>query len=346
MKPLKVVGRVLIVTGITLAIILAGLFAVIFIMEKGPSETAKVLFVRSVNETSRLGFVSRIFLSDDEVNKILEDTSMEELQDGETSNTELIEVSDELDPELIEIIDVKGESFKGKLMIVNDPSRVFVGTVPQFGHFAGMTVTEIIDTYNSNGYNIIGGINGGDFIDNGENNSFTAQPLGAVISEGKVVYADSSDYDSKYYHLAGLTSENKLVLGNFTINQALEMGVRDAIYCVHNTGPFLIVDGKAMVNEVPDSATYGGGKNPRTAIGQREDGALLLLVVDGRQTNSMGATFKDLAYCMLENGAIEAAAMDGGTSSQMIYEGEILNHPYSPFGPRRCPTCWLVTGLD
>ena len=100
--------------------------------------------------------------------------------------------------------------------------------------------------------------------------------------------------------------------------------------------------GEALINEVPDSATYGGGKNPRTAIGQRADGAVLLLVVDGRQADSLGATFKDLAYVMKEYGAVNACAMDGGTSSQMVYQGEVLNHPYSPTGPRKCPTAWLV----
>ena len=102
------------------------------------------------------------------------------------------------------------------------------------------------------------------------------------------------------------------------------------------------MDGDALINEVPDSATYGGGKNPRTAIGQRADGSVLLLVVDGRQANSLGATFKDLAYIMLEYGAVNACAMDGGTSTQMVYYGQVLNNPYSPTGPRKCPTAWLV----
>ena len=340
MKALKIIGRILLVIFVTLIILCAGAVGVIYILEKGPSETAKVLFVRSVNETSRIGFLSRIFLSKEEVDEILTSTDMRPIDEGETTDSDLIvidEVTDEVD-----VIDVKGETFKGKLMIVHDPSKVFCGVIPEFGLFQGMDVADMIDVYTRNGYDIIGGVNGGDFIDNGTNNSFTAQPLGAVISEGKIVFADSSDYDNTYYHLCALTNENKLLLGNITLNQALEAGVRDAIYCVHNTGPFLVVDGEAMINEVPDSATYGGGKNPRTAIGQRKDGSILLLVVDGRQANSLGATFKDLALCMLENGAVNAAAMDGGTSSQMVYKGEVINNPYSPFGPRKCPTAWLV----
>ena len=84
------------------------------------------------------------------------------------------------------------------------------------------------------------------------------------------------------------------------------------------------------------------GKNPRTAIGQRADGSVLLLTVDGRQANSIGATFKELVYIMQDYGAVNAAAMDGGTSTQMVYNGEVVNSPYSPTGPRTCPTAYLV----
>ena len=114
------------------------------------------------------------------------------------------------------------------------------------------------------------------------------------------------------------------------------------VFTVHETGPFLVMNGEALVNEVPDSATYGGGKNPRTAIGQRKDGSVMLLAIDGRQADSLGATFVDLANVMLEYGAVNACAMDGGTSMQMIYKGEMISHPYSAYGARKCPTSWLV----
>lgn len=125
-----------------------------------------------------------------------------------------------------------------------------------------------------------------------------------------------------------------------TPRQAIEMGVRDCVHTVHETGPFLILNGEPLT--VPDTTVYGGGKNPRTAIGQRADGAVLLMVVDGRQAESIGATFKDMTYLMLEYGAVNASCMDGGTSTQMVYEGEVVNKPYSPTGPRRCPTGFLV----
>jgi len=327
--------KVLIVLGITIAFLLIAVIGVIIILLKGPSESAKVLFVNSCNETSAMKWVPGLFLSDEEVQEIINSSHMAEVDSGVVADSSLISVTDSPSQD-IEIIDVIGGSYKGKLMIVHDPARVFCGTIESFGEFQGTVVQDIAARYEG----VIGGVNGGDFLDMGSY-SYTALPLGCVISQGQVVFQDSG-WDTEY-HIAGFTNDNKFFLGNVTLNDAINTyGVRDAVYTAHNTGPFLVMNGEALINEVPDSATYGGGKNPRTAIGQRADGAVLLLVIDGRQADSLGATFKDLAYVMLEYGAVNACAMDGGTSSQMVYNGEVLNHPYSPTGPRKCPTAWLV----
>ena len=329
------IGRVLAVIGVTLAFIVLAAFGVIFLLLKGPSPTAKTIFAISCNETSAMKWIPTMFLSDEEYDKIKESTRMAEVDEGTVSDTSMIDVPQENVSQDIEVQDVVGGSFKGKLMIIHDPSRVFLATVPEFGEFQGEVVQDIAARYDG----VIGGVNGGDFLDMGSY-SYTALPLGCIISNGEVVFEDAG-YDTPY-HISGFTNDNKFIMGNITLNEAMEMGIRDAVYTVHETGPFLVMDGEAMINEVPDSATYGGGKNPRTAIGQRADGAVLLLVVDGRQADSLGATFKDLAYAMLEYGAVNACAMDGGTSSQMVYNGEVINHPYSPTGPRKCPDAWLV----
>ena len=329
------VGHVLAVIGVTLAFILLAALGVIFLLLKGPSPTAKTIFAISCNETSAMKWIPSMFLSDEEYDQIKNSTKMAEVDEGTVSDTSMIDVPQENVSQDIEVQDVVGGSFKGKLMIIHDPSRVFLGTVESFGEFQGEVVQDIAARYDG----VIGGVNGGDFLDMGSY-SYTALPLGCIISDGQVAFEDAG-YDTPY-HISGFTKDNKFIMGNITLNEAMEMGVRDAVYTVHETGPFLVMDGEAMINEVPDSATYGGGKNPRTAIGQRADGAVLLLVVDGRQADSLGATFKDLAYAMLEYGAVNACAMDGGTSSQMVYNGEVINHPYSPTGPRKCPDAWLV----
>lgn len=84
------------------------------------------------------------------------------------------------------------------------------------------------------------------------------------------------------------------------------------------------------------------GLNPRTVIGQRADGAVLLLVIDGRQPQSLGATYQDCIQVMQEWGAVNAANLDGGSSTQMIYQGETVNVSASLYGPRNIPTAFVV----
>ena len=86
----------------------------------------------------------------------------------------------------------------------------------------------------------------------------------------------------------------------------------------------------------------GGGLNPRTVIGQRADGAVLLLTIDGRQPQSLGASYEDCIQVMLDYGAINAANLDGGSSTQMVYQGETINVCASLYGPRRLPTAFIV----
>ena len=94
----------------------------------------------------------------------------------------------------------------------------------------------------------------------------------------------------------------------------------------------------------------GSGANPRTAIGQRADGAILLLVTDGRGASShLGATASDLIGIMQEYGAVNAANLDGGSSSAMYYNGgyEMTSVTlYYSTSSWRLPTAFVVEGRD
>ena len=90
-------------------------------------------------------------------------------------------------------------------------------------------------------------------------------------------------------------------------------------------------------------AGSGGGLNPRTVLGQRADGAVLMLVIDGRQSHSIGATYKDCIDVMLQYGAVNAANLDGGSSSMLVYNGEVQNVCASLYGSRPLPTAFIVT---
>ncbi len=338
----KFILRFLAAFFVTSALIVVALYGVMWVLVKGPSSAAKQQFVCAVQESSAMGWVANIYLSQEEIDEILEKNRMQEVAQGTVSDVGMINIPKEepvgTDQTIeqpnetpdIQIEDVVGTTYRGKMMIVKDPSRVFVGTVEEFKEGTGQVVSEIAKRYGA-----VGGINGGEFVDMGSY-AYSAMPVGCVISQGNVL-AGSMD---GVYNITGFNRDNVLVVGKMTLQQAVDMGIRDCVHTLHETGPFLIINGEPL--SVPDTTVYGGGKNPRTAIGQREDGAILLLTVDGRQANSIGATFKELVYIMQDYGAVNAAAMDGGTSTQMVYNGEVINKPYSPTGPRTCPTAYLV----
>lgn len=333
-KVIKYLLRTLTVLGVTAILLVGFLMGVMSMLVYGPSAKAADLFVMSVNETSAIGFLANIFYSQEEIDAIIARNSIKDTD--EITDTTMVEIPKEDDnkkddPDVvetpdIEVVDISGATYTGKLMIVKDPSRVFVGTVPTFFAGSGQVIADMAARYNA-----VAGINGGEFVDG--TNTYTAMPVGLVMTDGEIKNGDLNTT----YHVTGFTFDNILVVGNMTGQQAKDMGMKDCVSINNSIGPFLIINGEAM-----DVSGVGGGLNPRTAIGQRADGAVLLLAIDGRQANSLGASFADLVYIMQEYGAVNASTMDGGTSTQMYYNGEVINTPYSPLGPRRCPTGFLV----
>ena len=330
----KIIGRVLIVFFTTLLLIIIALYMLMLVIAKGPSNSAKSKFVNTMNETSALKFIPKMYFTQEEIAEYV--GSFRDNTTDEVTNADLVTIApktvgqpavDEngkIQPET-ELVDVSGSTFRGKLLKIKDPSRVYVGISGQYGpEYEGKKVLDMVAEYGA-----LAAINAGGFEDlNGVGNGGT--PLGMVVSQGELRWGmmDTS------YDIIGFDSNNILHVGTMTGQQAMDLGIRDAV-CF---GPVLIVNGKP-VNEEKD---LGGGFNPRSAIGQTSDGTVLLLVIDGRQANSLGATYDDIIDIMLKNGAVNAANLDGGSSSHMIYEGEIITVCSSLYGPRRMPTCWLV----
>ena len=322
---LKWLGRVSATLLTTIVILVVGLYGVMAMLAWGPSKVAKKQFIMSLQETGELGFMANWFCSQEEIDKIKEENSVKDTTDITDSSLVVIGNSETSDEEDLYVVDIKAEAYSGKLMVIKDPSRLFVGTVPEFKLEKGWRVSGM-----SHRYDAVAGFNGGEFVDSTPQ---TAMPIGLVMVDGNVLKGTAGEM----YHVTGITFDNKLVMGNMTAAKAQELGIRDCVNVSSDIGPFLIINGEAQ-----DVDGVGGGLNPRTAIGQRADGAILLLVVDGRQVTSLGASFSDLQDIMLQYGAVNASAMDGGTSTQMYYNGEVINKPYSPTGPRTLPTAFLI----
>lgn len=94
-------------------------------------------------------------------------------------------------------------------------------------------------------------------------------------------------------------------------------------------GPLLLENGHVNVRTAQENiaADIARGRAPRTALGIKRDGTVLLLVIDGRNPNSSGVTLPELAQYFLRLGAFDAVNFDGGGSSVMTINGQIVNHP-------------------
>ena len=111
----------------------------------------------------------------------------------------------------------------------------------------------------------------------------------------------------------------KTPLSRFNMADYKKYNFRDAVQYM----PSLIVDGKILTK-----CTAGWGMQPRTIVAQRSDGVVMFLVVDGRKPGySIGITMQEAAELLLSYGAVTAGACDGGSSSVLAYNGEIINKP-------------------
>ena len=159
-------------------------------------------------------------------------------------------------------------------------------------------------------------------------------PHGPVIQNGKVVsnFARSSVGGG----IAGFTKDGKLFLGDVSTEEALKKGIVQGV----SFGPFLIMNGKKSTVV----GNGGWGRAPRTAIGQRKDGTVLFVVIDGRIPSSIGASMKDLIQIMENYGAYNAVNMDGGSSSALVIHGKVINQPVGggKNGLRKLPVFWIV----
>ncbi len=321
---MKTVGRILAIIGAFLGAFIVALILAVLIIMKGPSRNAAELFTMSLRETSALYWIPDLFFSKEELQEIVDNNTVK--SSDEETDTGLIDTTDTTSQD-IEIYEISGSTYIGDVMLIHDPSRVFVGNKGDYDGSAGTTVDKIAERYGA-----IAGINGGGFYDlNGQGNG--GLPDGFVISEGELCYQD----DGTPHAAIGFTQDNKMVIGFYSYYDAQEMGLRDCV-CVQTVyAPVLIVNG-----EEQEVSGAGGGLNPRTAIGQAADGTVIFVTTDGRQANSVGATFSDMIKIMSDYGAVNAASLDGGSSTQMVYYGEFLNTPYALSGAREVPNAFLV----
>lgn len=340
MNVVKSIGKIFSFIGITLAVIIITLFLTIFLICHGPSASARNLFVTTILETGQLKFLASVFLSDSEISEIVSQNSLATMQ--EEVDTGLITVDENTEKELIEIHKVSGNNFEGTMMIVNDPSKISLATTYPWSEY-GKELDKLVTENNA-----IAGINGGLYYSDANKGG---RPLGVTVSNGEI---QDMSLGATGLHLIGFDEDNILRIidiSNMNRNEIKELitteKIRDAVSFQEEASDSNNHFVKLIINgEKRELNGMGSGANPRTAIGQREDGSVLLLVTDGRGKNGhLGATAADLIEIMSEYGAINAANIDGGSSSTMYYNGEYLMDSvtfYYSNSSWRLPTAFIV----
>ena len=248
-------------------------------------------------------------------------------------------------PGNIQIETIERENYTGTVMLIEDPSRVFLGTSTQEAFstdIPGKRINEMFEVYPDT----IAAVNAGAFFDDGTGSEAVGSyPFGLTVSNGEIVWSQGNP---GFVGFVGFNSDNKLIVfdRDLTPQEAETLDIRDGV----GIGPVLIVEGEPTV-----AADKNSGYNPRTAIGQKDDGTVILICINGRVFNSMGATYKDVIDEMLKYGAVNACMLQGGSATGMMYRPDNTSDPQlltsvrtmngeKELQLRRMPTYWMVAG--
>lgn len=289
----------------------------------GPWHGFRDFWITTAMTTLSHQYLATWLYSDETIRKVLENNKL--IEPDEDVDMDLIDIvddkgnntiyKDEYDKQVLEhkkgevykYFKVEGYSFDAYMAAIYDPSKISV----EYTKDLGRDGEYLVDMAKRN--NAVVAINGGGFVDP-DGYGTGAFPTGVVISDGKIINDAYSGGG-----IIGFTNDNKLYLGYMNANEAIEKGIRDAV----EFGPFLVVNGKSA-----DIVGNGGrGIHPRAAIGQRKDGIVLFLVIDGRRVDSMGASIRDVMDIMVKYGAYNAANLDGGNSAVLVINNKIMNRP-------------------
>jgi exopolysaccharide biosynthesis protein len=167
--------------------------------------------------------------------------------------------------------------------------------------------------------------NGAVFAINGDYYGF--RDTGIVIRNG-VVYRDEGAREGLAFYRDGTVQ-----VYDETATSADEL-IADGVWNTLSFGPAILEDGQVVdgIEDVEVDTNVGNhsiqGDQPRTAVGVIDANHLVFVVVDGRSPGySEGVTLTELAEIFQDLGATTAYNIDGGGSSTMYFDGEVVNAP-------------------
>ena len=308
---------------VILFIIIDSFLVIALVIFYGPFAFFRDLWISTAMTTASHKYLAKTIYSESAINdsinnninlKALDDTDaslieigdLEEMENYDSEYDEQILKRENKD-DSFKVIEISGTSWKGHIVAIYDPTKVKLVQSPKY-KTGGQILDKLAETYNARV-----AINASGFSRNGK----ALSPVGSVIMEGQVV-KDAKNPASEA-SIIGLNKDGVLVLSTKSVQELVE---KDEIVSAMEFWPFLVVNGV----KTEFSGNGGWGIAPRTAIGQRKDGIILFVVIDGRRaSHSLGVSMKELADVMYNYGCYNAANLDGGGSSSMYVDGNIIS---------------------
>ena len=329
-------------------IIVDSLVIICFFLAYGPFSYFRDLLVTTAMTTMSHKYFAYVLYSEDQVKEILDNNKL--IEPEEDTDSSKINFNPNFDNgsyesvyeeqilkkdkgnDVYKYLKISGSGWKGYMVVIYDPADVQLVFSQKYGKGG-----EYISTMAKNNKALVA------MTASGVKTSAGKNPItGTAIKNGKVY--DVGKKINKGGGLIGFTKDNVLMLTKKSAKQAIKDGMDRAV----EFGPFLIVNGK------PASFKGNGGWGiaNRTAIAQRQDGIVLFVVIDGRQSGSVGISMPDLVKLFQKYGAYNAANLDGGGSSALYVRtdinkassGKLVNNPvgYGYSGERFMPNAWMV----
>ena len=289
-----------------------------FVVLFGPFNNVKRAVIGAILQSRHPHYITWLF-NEEELQSILGTVGVVKSQDLFKFNAR--------EDKSLNLEKIQSARYVGYILEIPDPRRIQVGTAANIQE-KGDTTSNIAKMNNA-----VAAINGGGFHD--PNGTGTGRlPYGFILHEGEYIIGKDVGPDEDV-DFVGFSKSGNLIAGNYDKTQLSDMKAMEGI----TFGPPLIVDGKKMITE----GDGGWGVGPRTAIGQKKDGTVLFLVIDGRQPGySIGATLRDVQDILFEKGCYIAAKLDGGSSSTLYLNGKVVNKPADLLGERMIPTAFIV----
>ncbi len=225
------------------------------------------------------------------------------------------------------------ESFVVDVDVHNPSVSIEAGTPNDGAAFGLQPVRQQANAANGDNHKVVAAVNA-DFY-----NMATGEPLGVVYKDGQAVKAQNGG-SWKFF---GMKKSGEAVIGGSTEYEGMKDQLQEAL------GGNAILVKNGQIYQTPQT---GADKEPRTAVGIKEDGDVFFVVIDGRQEPySSGISMPDLAQLMSDLGAVNALNLDGGGSSTFTTRElggdnlEVDNKP-SDRAERSVANTWLIVSKE